>query len=107
MNNFNITVKVVDVKVITNMSWIAETIVGDETAIIVLKTNHRNQTRRIRLRRGKTISLRNARVEVPNGSMKLMVARAEDIEDAPDAAFTVKLDNSLSLIEWDRIDVAV
>jgi replication factor A1 len=105
MNSIDITLKVVDVKIILKVPWIAESIVGDETGVIVLKTVRRDQAKRVR--HGKTIRLRNARVEVPNGSMKLMVRRAEDIEDAPDAAFTVKLDNNLSLIEWDRIDVAV
>ncbi|MCI45333.1 hypothetical protein A2U01_0066572, partial [Trifolium medium] len=86
--------------------WILETMVGDETAVIVLKTTGR-MNKRIRSFEGKMIKLKNAKIELYKNSMRLMVNSEGDIEPSQAAEFIVKQDNNVSLLEWERVDVVI
>ncbi|MCI46418.1 DNA-binding related protein, partial [Trifolium medium] len=82
-DNIDITLKVLDVKIIHKAPRVAESLVGDETGMIVLKTIGIDQTKRVR--EATMVRLRNAKIEMFKGSMRLMVKKAVDIEPAPDA----------------------
>jgi replication factor A1 len=105
MDNIDITLKVVDVKIIYKTPRVVESLVGDETGMIILKTIGIDQAKRVK--ETEMVRLRNAKIEVLKGSMRLMVKKAGDIEPAPDVEFIVKQDNNMSLIEFDRVDVVL
>jgi replication factor A1 len=105
MDNIDITLKVVDVKIIHKTPRVMESLVGDETGMIILKTIGIHQAKRVK--ETDMARLGKAKIEVLNRSMKLMVRNAGDIELAPDAECIVKQDNNLSLIEFERVDDAV
>ncbi|WOL14535.1 hypothetical protein Cni_G23315 [Canna indica] len=54
---------------------------------------------------GATIILRNAKIDIFKGSMKLAVDKWGRIEVTEPANFTVKEDNNLSLIEYELVNV--
>ncbi|MCI52321.1 hypothetical protein A2U01_0073565, partial [Trifolium medium] len=75
MNNITITLKVLDVKVIEKL-WILgdeilESMVGDETIVIVLMTLVKEQNEQVKALEGKMVKLRNSRIEILNGFMRL------------------------------------
>ncbi|KAH9621158.1 hypothetical protein KSS87_006345 [Heliosperma pusillum] len=108
----NLTVKIVSSKLImqrgrpdasqARQSKIAECLVGDETGIIVF-TARNDQVDKMKA--GTTVTLRNAKIDMFKGSMRLAVDKWGRIEEADSADFTVKEDNNLSLIEFELVNV--
>ncbi|KAK2374499.1 hypothetical protein P8452_47108 [Trifolium repens] len=109
-----ITVKVVDTKMVMQRGRpdgpqprqmrIAESLVGDETGMIIF-TARNDQVDLVK--EGSTIILRNAKIDMFKGSMRLAVDKWGRIEVTEPAAFTVKEDNNLSLIEYELVNVVV
>ncbi|XP_061360661.1 uncharacterized protein At4g28440-like [Gastrolobium bilobum] len=102
-----LTVKVVDTKIIwphCSHMQIAESLVGDETAMIVF-TSRDDQVDQ--MKNGSTLILRNAKIIMYRGSMRLAVDNSGRIKVADPATFTVKEDNNMSLIEYGVIRVAI
>ncbi|XP_074568272.1 uncharacterized protein At4g28440-like isoform X2 [Curcuma longa] len=71
---------------------IAECLIGDETVDL--------------MKPGNTIILRNAKIDMFKGSMRLAVDKWGRIEVTEPANFTVKEDNNLSLVEYELVNVA-
>lgn len=82
---------------------VIESLVGDETAIIIFRTFGADKINRVK--EGSTVVLRKAKIIMYRGSMRLGICRVEDIEEAPPAAFTVKEDCNLLLIEFERVQI--
>nr|CAB3501385.1 unnamed protein product [Digitaria exilis] len=82
---------------------IAECLVGDETGVIVFTA--RNDQVDL-LKPNATVILRNARIDMFKGSMRLAVDKWGRIEATEPASFTVKEDNNLSLVEYELVNVA-
>ncbi|CAO2161743.1 unnamed protein product [Urochloa humidicola] len=82
---------------------IAECLVGDETGAIVFTA--RNEQVDL-LKPDATVILRNAKIDMFKGSMRLAVDKWGRIEAAEPASFTVKEDNNLSLVEYELVNVA-
>lgn len=82
---------------------IAECLVGDETGAIVFTA--RNDQVDL-LKPNATVILRNAKIDMFKGSMRLAVDKWGRIEAVETASFTVKEDNNLSLIEYELVNVA-
>jgi replication factor A1 len=59
------------------------------------------------VKEGSTIILRNAKIDMFKGSMRLAVDKWGRVEVTEPAAFTVKEDNNLSLIEYELVNVVV
>ena len=58
------------------------------------------------MKEGKIVTLRNAKIDMYKGSMRLAVDRWGRVEVAEEAAdITVKEDNNLSLIEYELVSV--
>ncbi|WOL03152.1 hypothetical protein Cni_G11872 [Canna indica] len=111
-NGHTLTVKVVSSKTVlqkgrpngpqVRQMRLAECLVGDETGIIVFTA--RNE--QVDLMKPDTnVILRNAKVDMFKGSMRLAVDKWGRIEVTDDADFTVKEDNNLSLIEFELVTV--
>ncbi|XP_040380439.1 uncharacterized protein At4g28440-like [Oryza brachyantha] len=81
---------------------IAECLVGDETGVIVF-TARNDQVDM--LKPGNTAILRNARIDMFKGSMRLAVDKWGRVEVTEPASFTVKEDNNLSLVEYELVNV--
>ncbi|BBG94078.1 Nucleic acid-binding, OB-fold-like protein [Prunus dulcis] len=81
---------------------IAECLVGDETGLIIF-TARNDQVDLVK--EGSTLTLRNAKIDMFKGSMRLAVDRWGRVEVAEPASFTVKEDNNLSLIEYELVNV--
>ncbi|CAL4978824.1 unnamed protein product [Urochloa decumbens] len=84
-------------------SRIAECLVGDETGAIVFTA--RNDQVDL-LKPDATVILRNAKIDMFKGSMRLAVDKWGRIEATEPASFTVKEDNNLSLVEYELVNVA-
>ncbi|KAJ6799319.1 uncharacterized protein M6B38_318130 [Iris pallida] len=107
-----LTVKVVSTKMVlqkgrpngpqVRQMRIAECLVGDETAIIVFTA--RNEQVDL-MKPGETVILRNAKIDMFKGSMRLAVDKWGRVEPTDPADFTVKEDNNLSLIEYELVNV--
>lgn len=54
---------------------------------------------------GNTVTLRNAKIDMFKGSMRLAVDKWGRIEVAEPANFEVKEDNNLSLVEYELVNV--
>lgn len=54
---------------------------------------------------GATVTLRNAKIDMFKGSMRLAVDKWGRVEAAEPATFTVKEDNNLSLVEYELVNV--
>ncbi|KAL9240944.1 hypothetical protein vseg_015109 [Gypsophila vaccaria] len=108
----NLVVKVVDAKVVmqrgrsegpqSRQMRLAECLVGDETGIIVF-TARNDQVDKMKT--GSTVTLRNAKIDMFKGSMRLAVDKWGRIEETDAADFSVKEDNNLSLIEYELVNV--
>ncbi|XP_050374029.1 uncharacterized protein At4g28440-like [Argentina anserina] len=83
---------------------IVECLVGDETAMIIFRA--RNEQADL-MKEGSTVTLRNAKIDMFKGSMRLAVDKNGSIEAADPASFTVMENNNLSLIEFERVDFAI
>ncbi|XP_039019695.1 uncharacterized protein At4g28440-like [Hibiscus syriacus] len=79
---------------------IAECLVGDET---ILFTARNDQVEL--MKPGTTVILRNAKIDMFKGSMRLAVDRWGRIEVTDPANFVVKEDNNLSLIGYELVNV--
>ncbi|XP_031495974.1 uncharacterized protein At4g28440-like [Nymphaea colorata] len=107
-----LTVKVVDSKMVlqkgrpdgqhVRQMRIAECLVGDETGMIVFTA--RNEQVDL-LKPNTTVILRNAKIDMFKGSMRLAVDKWGRVEVADPADFTVKVDNNLSLVEYELVNV--
>ncbi|CAA7410182.1 unnamed protein product [Spirodela intermedia] len=107
-----LTVKVVDAKMVMQkgrptaahlrLTKIAECLVGDETGTIVFTA--RNEQVDL-MKPGATIILRNAKIDMFKGSMRLAVDKWGRVEVAEPAVFSVKDDNNLSLVEYELVNV--
>ncbi|KAF2619713.1 hypothetical protein F2Q68_00042562 [Brassica cretica] len=82
---------------------IAECLVGDETGIVIFTA--RNDQVDL-MKEGKVVTLRNAKIDMYKGSMRLAVDRWGRVEVAEEATdISVKEDNNLSLIEYELVSV--
>jgi len=59
------------------------------------------------MKEGSTVILRNAKIDMFKGSMRLAVDKWGRVEVTDAASFTVKEDNNLSLIEYELVNVVV
>ncbi|CAL9202464.1 unnamed protein product [Musa hybrid cultivar] len=82
---------------------IAECLVGDETACIVFTA--RNEQVDL-LTPGATVILRNAKIDMFKGCMRLAVDKWGRVEVTEPADFVVKEGNNLSLIEYELVNVS-
>ncbi|OWM76060.1 uncharacterized protein At4g28440-like [Punica granatum] len=104
-SGLTLTVKVVDTKMVApkgRQARTAESLVGDETGIIVFVARNDQVDM---MKEGSTVILRNAKIEMYRGSMRLAVDRWGRIEATEPASFTVKEDCNLSLIEFETVNV--
>ncbi|KAL5710362.1 hypothetical protein ACHQM5_020934 [Ranunculus cassubicifolius] len=107
-----LTVKVVNSKMVMQKSRpdgpqvrqmrLAKCLVGDESGIIVFTA--RNDQVDL-MEAGKTVILRNAKIDMYKGSMRLAVDKWGRVEVTEPPSFTVKDDNNLSLIEYELVNV--
>ncbi|ESQ51987.1 hypothetical protein EUTSA_v10017314mg [Eutrema salsugineum] len=81
---------------------ISECLVGDETACILFTA--RNDQVDL-MKPGTTVNLRNAKIDMFKGSMRLAVDKWGRIEVIEPADITVKEDNNLSLVEYELVNV--
>ncbi|XP_010553602.1 PREDICTED: uncharacterized protein At4g28440-like [Tarenaya hassleriana] len=81
---------------------IAECLVGDETGMIIFTA--RNEQVDL-MKEGNTVNLRNAKIDMFKGSMRLAVDRWGRVEVADTSHIAVKEDNNLSLIEYELVNV--
>ncbi|XP_072998374.1 uncharacterized protein At4g28440-like [Typha latifolia] len=81
---------------------IAECLVGDETGTIVFTA--RNEQVDL-MNPGATVVLRNAKIDMFKGSMRLAVDKWGRVEVTEPADFTVKEENNLSLVEYELVNV--
>lgn len=84
------------------LTRISECLVGDETGSIVFTA--RNDQVDI-MKPGNTVTLRNAKIDMFKGSMRLAVDKWGRVEVAEPANFEVKEDNNLSLVEYELVNV--
>lgn len=81
---------------------IAECLVGDETGAIIF-TARNDQVDMMKA--GATVILRNAKIDMFKGSMRLAVDKWGRVEVTEDANFVVKEQNNLSLVEYELVNV--
>ncbi|KAG2246325.1 hypothetical protein Bca4012_090692 [Brassica carinata] len=82
---------------------IAECLVGDEIGIIIFTA--RNDQVDL-MKEGKIVTMRNAKIDMYKGSMRLAVDRCGRVEVAEEATdITVKEDNNLSYWSWLSIEL--
>lgn len=106
----NLHVKVVESKVVVDRQRgpkgqplkVAECIVGDQTATIVF-TARNEQVDLAQV--GKYLTLRNAKIDMFRGSMRLAVDQWGKVEALEGENFDAKKDNNLSLIEYELVTV--
>ncbi|CAL0328998.1 unnamed protein product [Lupinus luteus] len=118
-NGHTLTVKVVSSEAVKNVpnrgtrsssllarpsrpSRIAECLIGDETGTILFTA--RNEQVDL-LTPGSTLILRNAKIDMFKGSMRLAVDKWGRIEVTEPASFEVKENNNLSLVEYELVNV--
>ncbi|CAL9747843.1 unnamed protein product [Musa acuminata subsp. burmannicoides] len=111
-NGHTLTVKVVDSKMVlqkkrpdgpqVRQMRIAECLVGDETGMILVTARNEQVDM---MTPGTTLILRNAKIDMFKGSMRLAVDKWGRIEVTDPADFTVKEDNNLSLVEYELVNV--
>nr|KJB61062.1 hypothetical protein B456_009G338300 [Gossypium raimondii] len=107
-----VTIKVVNTKMVLQKGRpdgpqvrqirIAESLVGDETGMIIFTA--RNEQVDF-MKEGATLTLRNAKIDMFKGSMRLAVDKWGRVEVAEPDSFKVKEDNNLSLIEYELINI--
>ncbi|XP_077253689.1 uncharacterized protein At4g28440-like [Tasmannia lanceolata] len=81
---------------------IAECLVGDETGMIVFTA--RNEQVDL-MKPDTTVILRNAKIDMFKGSMRLAVDKWGRVEVTDPADFTVKEENNISLVEYELVNV--
>ncbi|CAL8468001.1 g7539 [Coccomyxa elongata] len=110
----NLVVKVVDVKVVLTrqggrpqqQARIAECLIGDQTGVIIFTA--RNEQVDI-VHEGEYLILRNAKIDMYKGSMRLAVNQWGKVERTEKQNFEPKADHNLSLVEYElvRLDPGV
>ncbi|WOK97257.1 hypothetical protein Cni_G05965 [Canna indica] len=83
-------------------SRIAECLVGDETASIVFTARNEQVDM---LEPGATVIMRNAKIDMFKGCMRLAVDKWGRVEVTEPADFEVREDNNLSLVEYELVNV--
>ncbi|XP_057816673.1 uncharacterized protein At4g28440 [Cryptomeria japonica] len=83
---------------------IAECVVGDETGTIIFTARNEQVDM---MKPDTTVILRNAKIDMYKGSMRLAVDKWGRVEVTDAANFNVKEDNNLSLIEYELVSVPV
>lgn len=112
-NGHTLTVKVVSAKMVVQKARpdggpqgrqmrISECLVGDETGVIVFTA--RNDQVDL-LKPDTTVIMRNAKIDMFKGSMRLAVDKWGRVEVTEPASLTVKEDNNLSLVEYELVNV--
>ncbi|XP_028777493.1 uncharacterized protein At4g28440 [Neltuma alba] len=113
-NGHNLVVKVVSANTVLQKgrpstssrnprpTLIAECLVGDETGAILFTA--RNEQVDL-MKPESTVILRNAKIDMFKGSMRLAVDKWGRIEVTEPANFVVKEDNNLSLVEYELVNV--
>jgi replication factor A1 len=81
---------------------ISECLIGDETGCILFTA--RNEQVDL-MQADTTVIIRNAKIDMFKGSMRLAVDKWGRIEVTEPASFTVKEDNNLSLVEYELVNV--
>ncbi|CAN8291735.1 unnamed protein product [Cochlearia groenlandica] len=81
---------------------ISECIVGDETGVIVFTA--RNDQVDL-MKEGSSVTLRNAKIDIYKGSMRLAVEKRGRVEVTEPVSFKVKEETNMSLIEYELINV--
>ncbi|KAJ7981779.1 Nucleic acid-binding, OB-fold containing protein [Quillaja saponaria] len=81
---------------------IAECLIGDETGTILF-TARNDQVDMMKT--GTTVILRNAKIDMFKGSMRLAVDKWGRVEVTEPAGFEVKEDFNLSLVEYELVNV--
>ncbi|OAY35302.1 uncharacterized protein At4g28440 [Manihot esculenta] len=81
---------------------IAECLVGDDTGSIVFTA--RNEQVDL-MKPGTTVILRNAKIDMFKGSMRLAVDKWGRVEVTEPASFVVQENNNLSLVEYELVTV--
>ncbi|GAU23612.1 hypothetical protein TSUD_386010 [Trifolium subterraneum] len=79
---------------------LADCLIGDETGTIIF-TAHDEQVEL--MKPGTTVIIRNAKIDMSKGSMRLTDDLWGEIEITDPATFAVKEDNNLSLIEHENV----
>jgi len=109
-NGHNLTVKVVSAKTVVSRTRpdgtlirIAECTVGDDTGVITLTARNAQVDF---MKDGNSVVLRNAKIDMYKGSMRLAVDKWGIIEAAKEPAeFTPKTDFDLSAVEYELVPV--
>ncbi|KAG8384820.1 hypothetical protein BUALT_Bualt04G0158100 [Buddleja alternifolia] len=111
-NGHNLVVKVVSSKMVLQKGRpggpqvrpikISECLVGDDTGTILFTA--RNEQVEM-MKPEATIILRNAKIDMFKGSMRLAVDKWGRVEVTEPSSFTVKEDNNLSLVEYELVNV--
>jgi len=106
-NDVNLLVKVVNVRKASRKGQRSRRVflckVGDETATIELRVTD-NQVDIVK--KGSTLILYKAKIDVIEGSMELMVPAHGNIQVQQESAtFAVKEDNNMSVIEWNKFQI--
>ncbi|KAK1368712.1 Replication factor A1 [Heracleum sosnowskyi] len=83
---------------------IAECLIGDDTASILFTA--RNDQVDL-MKPGTTVIIRNSKIDMFKGSMRLAVDKWGRVEVTEPAKFDVKEDNNLSLVEYELVNVEV
>jgi len=106
-NGHNLIVKVVNTVVVVEKTRgdnskirIAECLIGDETGCIILTARNEQIDR---IQPGMTIIIRNAKVDMFKGFMRLGVDRWGKIESTMDSGIQVNTENNLSTIEYELV----
>ncbi|XP_078151263.1 uncharacterized protein At4g28440-like [Carex rostrata] len=81
---------------------ISECLIGDETGVILFTA--RNEQVDL-MQADTTVIIRNAKIDMFKGSMRLAVDKWGRIEVTEPASFTVKEENNLSLVEYELVNV--
>nr|GEX12952.1 hypothetical protein [Tanacetum cinerariifolium] len=77
-------------------------LVGDETGVVVFTARNEQVDA---MKEGSTVILRNAKIDMYKGSMRLAVDRWGRVESTESADFSANVDCNLSLIEFELITV--
>ncbi|KAF5180418.1 Nucleic acid-binding, OB-fold-like protein [Thalictrum thalictroides] len=111
-NGHNLTVKVVTSKTVLQkgraasqhlrQTRIAECLVGDETGTIVFTARNEQVDM---MKPGATVNLRNAKIDMFKGSMRVAVDKWGLVEVTEPAKFVVNEENNLSLVEYELVNV--
>ncbi|KAE9449146.1 hypothetical protein C3L33_18954, partial [Rhododendron williamsianum] len=108
----NLTVKVVSANMVVQKGRpdgpqvrqmrIAECLIGDETGTVLFTA--RNDQVDL-MKPDSTVILRNAKIDMFKGSMRLAVDKWGRVEVTEPASFTVNEENNLSLVEYELVNV--